>query len=216
MWPWKTLHDTPKTVRSQGLRRDSARPRRWKRSRDGQMRVPGAISGGGWARAAVASGASQGRAQAGPWIACGGAGWAPTPGSPRLATPSPRNCLGEGVGRPAGTGGGSWGTGRAMQLSEAHVREGCAPGGPGRRRARRVSDGARGSPARRWPGAVGNGGIVAYRARSPVRRPSAEHAQSAVRSTEVRRYGGYGWALGTGHRAPGTSFCMSTVDPERT
>src|SRR3954462_9554506 len=31
--------------------------------------------------------------------------------------------------------------------------------------------------ARRWPGAVGNGRIVAYRARSPVWRLSAKHAQ---------------------------------------
>jgi histidinol-phosphate aminotransferase len=37
-----------------------------------------------------------------------------------------------------------------------------------------------GGRARRGPGAVGNGRIVAYGARSPVRRPSAEHARSLL------------------------------------
>jgi hypothetical protein len=31
---------------------------------------------------------------------------------------------------------------------------------------------------RRRPGAVGNGGFVAYRARSPLWRPGAKHAQA--------------------------------------
>jgi len=31
---------------------------------------------------------------------------------------------------------------------------------------------------RRWPGAVGHGGIVPYGARSPVGRLSAQHAQT--------------------------------------
>jgi len=58
----------------------------------------------------------------------------------------------------------------------AHPREGCAPGGPGRRRARAdVEESPRGR-ARRRPGAVGNSRIVAYRARSPFGRPSAQHA----------------------------------------
>jgi len=56
------------------------------------------------------------------------------------------------------------------------MREGCAPGGPGRRRARR-SVGIAGRRARRWPGAVGNGGIVAYRARSPARSAAEGHAR---------------------------------------
>ena len=67
----------------------------------------------------------------------------------------------------------------ATTLAEETEREGCAPGGPGRRR--RVREGGRrpgrSLTRRRWPGAVGHGGIVPYGARSPVRRLGAEHAQ---------------------------------------
>jgi len=60
----------------------------------------------------------------------------------------------------------------------AHLREGCAPEGPGRRRARIDAEESHACPARRWPGAVGNSCIVAYGARSPVWRLSAKHAQT--------------------------------------
>ena len=58
------------------------------------------------------------------------------------------------------------------------VREGCAPGGPGTRRACADADESRRCLARRGPGAVGNSRIVAYRARSPVWRLGAKHAQA--------------------------------------
>jgi hypothetical protein len=66
------------------------------------------------------------------------------------------------------------------------LREGCAPGGPGRRRACRDAEDAGRRVARRWRGAVGNSGIVAYRARSPVARPSAQHAQTVVQAARYR------------------------------
>ena len=74
-----------------------------------------------------------------------------------------------------------------------HPREGCAPGGPGRRRRVRGNRDASDTWRRRWPGAVGNSGIVAYGARSPLWRPSAKHAQVPqfipVRQTTEQREG---------------------------
>src|SRR4051812_24903790 len=64
--------------------------------------------------------------------------------------------------RPEGAGAPRWGGGAGR-------------GGRGRRR--------NGGWLRRGPGAVGNGGIVAYRARSRVRRLGAEHARTAVRGS---------------------------------
>jgi len=91
-------------------------------------------------------------------------------------------------GRGTGTGGGSPEHAavrlrHASPLPEpcgnAQKREGCAPGGPGTRRtARTVTSAEIGAGAgRRGPGAVGNGGIVAYGARSPAPRQRG-HAQS--------------------------------------
>ncbi|HEX8244999.1 MAG TPA: hypothetical protein VF541_15930, partial [Longimicrobium sp.] len=77
-----------------------------------------------------------------------------------------------------------WPSGRGMPRPwlgrRGCLREGCAPGGPGTRRACTDADHQRGCVARRGPGAVGNGGIVAYGARSPVPRLGAEHAQTLI------------------------------------
>ncbi len=60
------------------------------------------------------------------------------------------------------------------------MREGCAPGGPGTRRTAPRGGGGRedARAGRRGPGAVGNGGIVAYGARSPFARLGAQPAQA--------------------------------------
>jgi len=64
------------------------------------------------------------------------------------------------------------------------LREGFAPGGPRRRRARVDVSGARPALARRRLGAGGNGGIVAYGARSPARSAAEGHAR--IRSLRRR------------------------------
>ena len=66
---------------------------------------------------------------------------------------------------------------------------------------------------RRWPGAVGHGGIVPYGARSPVPRPSAVHAQDGsarvrkCESARVRkcesRFGAGGWISAAARRGGG-------------
>jgi hypothetical protein len=146
-----------------------------------------------------------GRFRFGRGIAAGGGGRVgphPAPASRRC--PSPKNCLVEGRGslrsrldqvclhvtelaaglgeaclaptsaprREGGAGVREADFGPWLPWIHPPVREGCAPGGPGLGRA--------GSLARHRPGAVDNSGIVAYRARSPFGRLSAQHAQTAV------------------------------------
>src|SRR5215218_10062646 len=72
-------------------------------------------------------------------------------------------------------------------FSPRYLREGCAPGGPGRRRACSPAEVQHEGVARRWPGAVGNSRIVAYGARSPLWRLGAKHAQTLSLAVVVRR-----------------------------
>jgi len=65
-------------------------------------------------------------------------------------------------------------------LNERCVRDARPEGRDAAARAR-DRDGAVGGLARRWPGAVGHGGIVPYRARSPARSAAERHARTAVR-----------------------------------
>jgi len=62
--------------------------------------------------------------------------------------------------------------GARMSCACAVLREGCAPAGPGTRRTAcaGLSAGREVQAGRRGPGDVGNGGIVAYGARSPAPR----------------------------------------------
>jgi len=70
----------------------------------------------------------------------------------------------------------SFNPGTGMRL-RPRVRDARPEGRDGAARAHRWT--YRREPfARRWPGAVGNGGIVAYGARSPLWRPGARHARS--------------------------------------
>jgi len=66
-----------------------------------------------------------------------------------------------------------------VAVHSERLREGCAPGGPGPRRPVRGYTGIeRARAAARGPGAVGHGGIVPYRARSPARSAAEGHAHN--------------------------------------
>ena len=69
----------------------------------------------------------------------------------------------------------------------AAMREGCAPAGPRRRRARADVEESRGSLARRRLGAVGLRSLPPYCARSPARSAAEGHAQNGSCRFAVRQ-----------------------------